>query len=474
MQKRIAPAADRPPNRLRYRSLVSQVRQETLLIALVCGILALVEMQLPLNHDVAWLLDAGSRWWHGEQLYVDLIEVNPPLVFYLYGLISLGTWTKAAFIIGIVTSIGLTGLWTRRLKGEWWGIATVIIAVAAGAVDFGQRDHIAAIFAIPYLFAGRANRAERILIGVWAFAGFGLKPHLLIIPAATTLGRILQEGSLRPAHSPENLALGSLCVTYLAIAWMAYPVFFQQMVPLGNLVYFAYGVELNSQLPVNYIVAFSAVIVAFGSLKRTLWPSTAAVVGAFISFFVQGRFWTYHLVPALALTAILSLLLVQPQSRQFAIVLCLTAIAGTGMFLTKQRQYADIVPRDATSVLFLTAHVPWAYPAVMEHGVKNASHYPALWTLPGAWRLYKEPSTDPSVRRQAIGVLLATRETVIGDILKYCPDPIFVDVRPVKPYFKYPFDFEKFILADPRVRNYRPGNRQGSVLPYVRTHPCGA
>lgn len=472
MHQRIASAADPPPNRWRPSSWTRQARIESLLIALICGILALVEMWLPLNHDVAWLLDAGSRWSLGERLYVDLIEVNPPLIFYLYWLITFGTWTKAAFIISLAAGIGFSGLWARRLRGEWWGIATVVIIIAAGAVDFGQRDHLAAIVAIPYLLADRAKRAERSLIGIWAFAGFGLKPYLLIIPAAATVGRMLQQRSLRPIHSPENLVLGALGAAYLIIVRFAYPVFFQQMMPLGKLVYFAYGVELNSQLPVTYIVAFSAVVVAYASFRRELWPFTAAVVGAFLSFFVQGRFWTYHLVPAIALTALLALLLVRPRSRQFVAILGLICLLGAVMFLTKKREYNDLVPKDAVSVLFLTAHVPWAYPAVLEHGVRNASHYPALWTLPGAWRLYKEPGTEPGVRRRAVRVLLETRETVIGDILTYCPDPIFVDVRPKKPYFKFPFNFEKFIFTDPRVQDYRPGNRRGSVRPYRRTRPC--
>ena len=37
----------------------------------------------PLNHDAAALLHFSQRWLAGERLYVDLIDVNPPLVFIL-------------------------------------------------------------------------------------------------------------------------------------------------------------------------------------------------------------------------------------------------------------------------------------------------------------------------------------------------------------------------------------------------------
>ena len=37
----------------------------------------------PLNQDVAGVLQFSQRWLAGERLYVDLIDVNPPLIFVL-------------------------------------------------------------------------------------------------------------------------------------------------------------------------------------------------------------------------------------------------------------------------------------------------------------------------------------------------------------------------------------------------------
>src|SRR5580698_1064357 len=37
----------------------------------------------PLNHDVAALLQFAQRMLHGERLYVDLIDINPPMIFLL-------------------------------------------------------------------------------------------------------------------------------------------------------------------------------------------------------------------------------------------------------------------------------------------------------------------------------------------------------------------------------------------------------
>jgi len=43
----------------------------------------LAAMAPPINHDVAAVLNFSGRWLAGERLYVDLIDVNPPLIFVL-------------------------------------------------------------------------------------------------------------------------------------------------------------------------------------------------------------------------------------------------------------------------------------------------------------------------------------------------------------------------------------------------------
>ncbi|MEP7218497.1 MAG: hypothetical protein ABI876_06250, partial [Bacteroidota bacterium] len=36
-----------------------------------------------LNHDVAWIIHGAGRWLEGAGLYRDIVEINPPLIFYL-------------------------------------------------------------------------------------------------------------------------------------------------------------------------------------------------------------------------------------------------------------------------------------------------------------------------------------------------------------------------------------------------------
>ena len=445
---------------------------EVLAISLTCLAYAIFEARLPLNHDVAWLLDAGSRWAAGERLYVDLIEVNPPLVFYLYGLITLGLWTKLSFIAGLSVVIGLTSVWAARLQGAWWGVGSVIVILAAGVADFGQRDHFALIVAIPYLFAERVSRNERLLIGAVAFLGFALKPYLLLIPAMATIGRVLSRRSPTVAFPPENVALGSLGLVYLVIACALYPEFFASMVPLGSFVYFAYGTELNTDLPTVLITMISFIAIASRLRSKELWPFAGAAFGAFGSFYVQGRYWSYHLVPALGLTALFLLVSVRRSPPLFAAALGIIILLGGGLHAYQRRYYLDHIPKGSSNVLFVSAHVTSAYPFVVERGVRHTSRYPALWTLPGAWQIINDPGRSAADRRKAAAIMLETRDDVVGDIVRHCPDAILVDVKPTKRYFKHPFDYERFLRSDPRFAGYYPKKRVHDFMIYRRSEPC--
>jgi hypothetical protein len=54
-----------------------------LVIALFAAAMSL-QQRLPLNLDVSWLLVAGKRVLDGERLYVDIVEINPPMAVFAY------------------------------------------------------------------------------------------------------------------------------------------------------------------------------------------------------------------------------------------------------------------------------------------------------------------------------------------------------------------------------------------------------
>src|SRR5271157_2884520 len=54
-----------------------------LLLLVVLGIVLFTMLRSPLKDDVAWLLYVARRWIAGRELYVDVVEVNPPLIVWI-------------------------------------------------------------------------------------------------------------------------------------------------------------------------------------------------------------------------------------------------------------------------------------------------------------------------------------------------------------------------------------------------------
>ena len=109
----------------------------------------------PVNHDVATLIDVARRWLAGERLYVDVIDVNPPLTMILHAIpVVLEGWTGLAattwWVALTAAAVVAAAIACRRLvalapygKGHLARDAVPLLALfvmaAAQAQEFGQR-----------------------------------------------------------------------------------------------------------------------------------------------------------------------------------------------------------------------------------------------------------------------------------------------------------------------------------------------
>ena len=136
-----------------------------LLVAAGVGIATvLVFWSFPVNSDTAWYLISTRRWLGGATLYTDIIEVNPPLNFYLaIPVIWLAdvvgiTDTHAQYVVvGLLTTISLgwvhhllatrTDLSPRTRLMMLPCIGAALIAPLPSAM--AQREHLLMIFLMP-------------------------------------------------------------------------------------------------------------------------------------------------------------------------------------------------------------------------------------------------------------------------------------------------------------------------------------
>lgn len=393
----------------------------------------------PINHDVAWLLEATRRWIGGAELYRDIVEINPPLIFVENLLLTGGLLTKHAYLAGTCIAVGISAVWSGRWHGIGTAVAVAVSLCVVAISDFGQRDHLALIFLIPFLLAPDGlPRREQIAIGVWAFLGVGLKPHFAIIPALFVLAQCISVRSTIPLWRLQNFALGALCLGLVVIVALIWPHFFTELIPLGRAVYPFYTGGLT-----RIDLVSACLCIAVGILVQNR-PLGTAVLAAVLVYFLQGKFWHYQLIPSLGLGAIAAL-----TSKGLVRWLALPLLAASPI-IGPNPYPGPPIPTGIGTVLILSDRVSAAYPNVFECGVTNASRYPTFWTLPGAWR-----TGDKQLFAQTISNLNA-------DLKAWQPEIIYSDTRPGR--IGRSFRFRDW--AD--LSNYRFAKQEGRYEVWLR------
>jgi hypothetical protein len=275
----------------------------------------------PMNHDVAAILDFSQRWLAGEALYSRLIDANPPLIFVL-NLVpaALARWTalNAVWAFQLCMLIYGAVIWwlaIRVRQGRTEGsverlfldLVPALMFVAAGN-DFGQREHLMTLGALPYLFAAaRRARGEcpprRCAVAVVAAAVFGLKPHFLAVPALVECYLVVVLGPRAAMRDPVPWIMAAIWAAYVALLPVLFPDYINFVLPLVWSDYLALGdmsawqMILLPRLYQGLLLLMPLGLVALlvrDPLSKTL---ALAAVGGAASAIVQHKGWPYHFLP---------------------------------------------------------------------------------------------------------------------------------------------------------------------------------
>ncbi len=170
--------------------------------------------------------------------------------------------------------------------------------------DFGQREHLMAMVALPYLLAA-ARRAEgerprrRLLAALLAALGFVLKPHFLVIPLAVELAVLAARPTLRDVV-PWTMAL--VWVGCLAAMPLLFPQYWRFVVPLVWEVTLGDGSAMLGMLLLPRMLTVLCLLLPLlwlarkgaGALARMLG---LAGVGALAAALAQRQGASNHIVP---------------------------------------------------------------------------------------------------------------------------------------------------------------------------------
>ena len=467
------------------------------LVALLFAVQIFLRFHSSLIHDAAWYLYVAQGLLHGKKLYVDFVEVNPPLGMWL---VVPPVWFAELTGSALVTSLycylfALTAatlaLCNRYLSGEQFArsnfmiVAISAILLFAPGNNFGQREHFMVLLFLPWVIlrmqdAAQAKGWERMLVGAAAGLAIALKPHAIFAPLLVEATLCFQQRNWRQAVALENVAAVASVLVYGAAIAIFTPEFFGGIIGLGRTAYLPY---YGYPLPVVLMDAkWSVIFLALGFLgiaDKRVQIYWAAALGFLVSYFLQNKGFTYHILPAtifalLACAKTLQANFATPRLKTMSAgVICLAALALLVSEPQAYEQNRDVSSRvdalrgpDVHSIFVASNRFSHAFPYVVEQNLDWASRLPTQWLVPYVSDHWKpgESTHDPIVAKAL--------DWTMEDLAKLKPDLVAIDNTKSQRDAMGGFEFLTFWNEDPRFaalwQNYRLASDQGDILIYQR------
>ena len=465
--------------------------------ALLCAI--------PVSHDVVWQLWVARQMHLGAALYSQIIEVNPPLWFWMAMPLDFlaqafrlePTWVMVgALLLLCGVGLGLVGLLVRE-QSALDRLATLLgalmITMAIAVPDFAQREHLALIGAVPYLLliARRADNlpvhwVTALAIGLFAAPFFALKHYFILVPLLLEIWLLWERRRNWQPMRPETIALVGAALLFAGAILVFAPEYLTKIVPLLAIAYGDFrppilAVLLNSVVPVlllgaGYVWHFRAELPA--SAKA------AAMVGsAFaISYFAQFKGWSYHALPITATFALVVVLHLSITTRRprlglaeglSAALLLIVAAIPNVIHGPYRNDWAPQVSRllqevnSGATAIMLTTNPSKIWPLNIEKDLKWPSRHSIFWMMGAVARHQSAETPMPQDLSDFVAqVLLDT----VADMLCNPPDILIADRVSVQ---NYPdFDMLAFFRSEPEfqaiMNAYRPSERIGQFTSYIR------
>ena len=314
------------------------------------------------NPDVSWLITMCERILHGERAYVDIFETTPPVPMLLYmpGVIfaQLTGVTPEAATFAFAYACALVSLWlSARIlpdyvadggQSKWLVLlpAAVILFILPNDV-FAEREYFAAAFALPMVsvFVRHGHEDvwpplwERILAAVLAGLTIAIKPPLFALPGIVVAGYYWsQTRSLSFLVSSGLLAAGVIGVAVTAASLAAFPDYLGGITTLMRDVYIPARSDFFSFLGDKACLGvLSCLVLALILSVKQKPPVTAvlalmAAIGFLATYFIQGKFFFYHVFPAALFGGIAVWLLIYGRLRAIVGETSATVVRTIGVY----------------------------------------------------------------------------------------------------------------------------------------------
>ena len=458
---------------------------------------------VPIGHDAVWQMWIARQLAHGARLYSDVLEVNPPLWFWMAVPLqhaaeltggSPREVLKYAFFGALGLSLTLIALLRPGEPNVRAGMYLGLLLAATIMVlpDFGQREQYTLLAAAP-LVVLVGMRAERkpvpvglaALVGAFAATGLALKLHFAIVPLALEVWLAVALRRLWTPCRPELVVLATCAVAYAAAVVLLTPDYLRVLVPILLASYGEFGHQpfffqlFQIAVPLT-LLAGVGLYAGGGSRSRTRQGQAALIAAlAFLGcYFAQHKGWRYHSVPALGMLFIFigaemaGLRWNIRRNRPAALALASAMLLGLiealhlGPYLndsTADRALAGMRRGDPVMVFAVGPFVIW--PKVEDLGLVWPSRLMSDWFLPAIVLGMRENNLSPALEALAQTI----RSELLTDLMCHPPKRILIDDQwVILPGRSSPFGYLEFYRMDPAfarfLDRYRPGPTFGHFL----------
>jgi hypothetical protein len=446
------------------------------------------------DSDVSWQLWIARQLNHGAQLYRDIVEPNPPLWFWMAQPIDrLSALTRVRSDHLLIVAVGCCAAFSlaatdrllvdlpRKQRAMLLAYAALVL-VAMPWLQFGQREQIALIGAIPYaaLIAARSKGRQvpsglAIAIGVGAGLGFALKHYFLLVPIFLELWLIVgARRKWRPLR-PETIAMAALGSLYAAAFAIWARDFFSAQLPLLLLAYGVTGAERFIDLFQPAVLAALAMFALLVSHPRALRSEplgfaaamTVAGVGFGAAYFIQAKGWSYHALAfaGCAAIAFATALTARPLPKLVALAAPALLVLPFSIAAQQARRESPTAAEvrhsiadlhAGQSVGFIATDPAFAWDVSLQRGFRNPLRYNGFWMMRAVTR--NEAAAEPDPRLVALGRKVVN--DAVSDFECTPPKRIIVARPTAAAAASGDFDILAFFLRDPQfaglLSHYRP------------------
>ena len=380
------------------------------------------------------MLDAARRMLAGERLYADLIDLNPPFVFWLSQpaivISRLGADPADVLRVFVLAILGamLLLVWPLTREAPAIRAGFVLFAFALPLGHFAEREHLIFGLMVGYVVVagngGRDSRVgtrdsgggargvgRRVLVGVAAGVGMAIKPPVALVPVVLTGYACIRERSFRPIVRVENLAAAGTLAVALALILVFARAYLDAVSSYGALyAEFSRGtlkqLLLRDIYPLSVWVALVLAALTMRSVanRARVTVLALAAAGFLAAAVVQGKGFGYHYFPAMgfAVMTLLELVVAPVQAERHTAGVARRVLAGAGLLLVlvlpgvvaverlMGKAGSDFVERARLSealadlpagsrVAIFSVRLGDAYPILLERRWEHVLSMPHLW-----------------------------------------------------------------------------------------------